>query len=118
MNYLHHNEFGINHKPWNTPINYKDFNIVNYWLEQWCLFYEYILNEYHTNDNCIFLIYEKLIDRDYVKSLLKKINLLEFENLKFNYFTVSNKHELSDNLDNQIYMRAKNIYKKFTNLNK
>ena len=118
MNYLHHNEFGINHKPWNTPINYKDFNIVNYWLEQWCLFYEYILNEYHTNDNCIFLIYEKLIDRDYVKSLLKKINLLEFENLKFNHFTVSNKHELSDNLDNQIYVRAKNIYKKFTNLNK
>ncbi len=115
MNYLNHNEFGIDHRPWNKPINYRDSNMVNYWLEQWCLFYEYIFNKYHTNNNCIFLIYEKLIDQNYIKSLLKKIDLLECENLKLNQFTISNKHEVIDNLDNQNYERAKNIYKKFKN---
>ena len=118
MNYLNHHEFGIDHKPWNPPIDYKDFNIINYWLEQWCLFYENIYEKYHTNSNCIFLIYEKLIDQDYIKLLLKKINLLEFENLKLDHFSSSNTHQVTDNLDNQNYERAKNIYKKFKNINK
>ena len=34
MNYLSHNEFGLNHKPWNNPIKFKDLNNINYWLEQ------------------------------------------------------------------------------------
>ena len=42
MNYLGHNEFGLNHKPWNKPIHFNDLNNINYWLEQWNLFYEFI----------------------------------------------------------------------------
>ena len=38
MNYLSHNEFGLNHKPWNNPIKFKDLNNINYWLEQWNFF--------------------------------------------------------------------------------
>ena len=40
MNYLGHNEFGLNHKSWHQPINFHDQNKINYWLEQWFLFYE------------------------------------------------------------------------------
>ena len=40
MNYLGHNEFGLNHKPWNNPIHFNNLNNINYWLEQWNLFYE------------------------------------------------------------------------------
>ena len=43
MNYLGHNEFGIDHKPWNTPKYYFDKTKLNYWLEQWFLFYSNIL---------------------------------------------------------------------------
>ena len=35
MNYLGHNEFGIDHVPWSNPINYKNLDDINYWLEQW-----------------------------------------------------------------------------------
>ena len=40
MNYLGHNEFGLNHKPWNDPIHYQDHGKIDYWLEQWFLFYK------------------------------------------------------------------------------
>ncbi|MDA8845165.1 sulfotransferase, partial [Candidatus Pelagibacter bacterium] len=32
MNYLGHNEFGLNHKSWNKPIHFNNFNNINYWL--------------------------------------------------------------------------------------
>ena len=31
MNYLSHNEFGLNHKPWNKPVNFYDLNKIDYW---------------------------------------------------------------------------------------
>ena len=43
MNYLGHNEFGLNHKSWNKPVKFKELNNINYWLEQWYLFYKNIL---------------------------------------------------------------------------
>jgi len=46
MNYLGHNEFGLNHKAWNNPIHFNNSNDINYWLEQWCLFYQNILKRY------------------------------------------------------------------------
>ena len=46
MNYLGHKEFGLDHTPWNTPIYYHDLNKIDYWLEQWTLFYENIYNKY------------------------------------------------------------------------
>ena len=51
MNYLGHNEFGLNHKPWNDPINYQDRSKIYYWLEQWFLFYKDIYNNYQSYTN-------------------------------------------------------------------
>jgi hypothetical protein len=52
MNYLGHNEFGLNHKPWNDPINYQDRGKIDYWLEQWSLFYKIFI----TNINLITIV--------------------------------------------------------------
>ena len=73
MDYLSHYEFGINHKSWNTPINFSNFNDINYWIEQWLLFYKDIFSRYHSYDNCIFVIYEQLTNPDYILKILERI---------------------------------------------
>ena len=110
MKYLGHNEFGLNHKPWNDPINYQDRGKIDYWLEQWCLFYKNILKNYQTYNNCFFIIYEELTNLNYVKMLLEKINLNQVEKLNPNYFKNSNKKEIDINYTKDTYDNAKDIY--------
>ena len=113
MNYLGHNEFGLNHKPWNDPINYQDRGKIDYWLEQWSLFYKDIYNKYQSYTNCYFVLYEELTNANYIKTLLKKINFSEFENINLNYFKNSNKKELNIDFSNSFYEDAKNVYSNF-----
>ena len=113
MNYLGHNEFGLNHKPWNDPINYQYCDKIDYWLEQWFLFYKDIYNKYQSYTNCYFVIYEELTNANYIKTLLKKINFSEFENINLNYFKNSNKKELNIDFSNSLYEDAKNVYSNF-----
>jgi len=113
MNCLGHNEFGLNHKPWNKPINFDDLNKIDYWLEQWSFFYENIYKNYQSCKNCFFVIYEEFTNPNYIKMLLEKINLNKVENLDLNYFKNSNKKEIDINFDNITYENALNIYKKF-----
>jgi len=110
MNYLSHNEFGLNHKPWNKPINFKDLNDINYWLEQWCLFYQNILKNYQSYNNCFFIIYEELNNQNYLKVLLEKINFNQVEKLNLNYFKNSNKKEIDIDYAKDNYENAKDIY--------
>ncbi len=112
MNYLGHNEFGLNHKSWNNSLNFNDLNNINYWLEQWVLFYQNIYDKYKYNNNCIFVVYEKLTDLNYLKFLCKKITLNKFEDLNLKFFKNYNK-EINVNYDNNIYTSAKNIYSLF-----
>ena len=113
MNYLGHNEFGLNHKPWNDPINHQDINKIDYWLEQWCLFYQNILNKYQFHNNCHFVIYEELTNANYIKTLLEKINFNEFENIDLNYFKNSNKKEIDKEYSIDIYKNASRVYNDF-----
>ena len=113
MNYLGHREFGLNHKPWNKPIDYKNLNDINYWLEQWSFFYQNILEKYSSHNNCHFIIYENLSNPEYVRSFLKKINLNNLNKLNLNIFKNSNKKKINIDYDKNLYDLSKNIYQKF-----
>ena len=118
MNYLGHNDLGLNHKPWNNPIRFNNSNDINYWLEQWSLFYQNILKNYQTYNNCFFIIYEDLIKSNYVKLLVEKIDLNQVQNLNLNYFKNFNKELIIINYAKDIYDYAKNIYAEFKHKSK
>ena len=112
MSYLGHNEFGLHHKPWNNNINFKDLNKIDYWIEQWRLFYSYIYDKYKHKNNVHFVIYEKLNDINYINIILKNINLEKNKNLKKNYFKKYN-NEFDMKYDKNNYNKAKLIYGNF-----
>ena len=116
MNYLGHNEFGLNHKPWNNPTNHQNHNKINYWLEQWCLFYENILNKYKDNLKCKFIIYENLTNINYLRNLSKFIKLDIKKNLKYDFFKNSNKGIIKLDYCKKLYTKSRNIYKEFVRL--
>jgi len=115
MNYLGHNEFGLNHKPWNLPLNFNELDNINYWLEQWCLFYDSVFEKYKNHTNCFFIIYEKLIDPNYIKILLEKINLSYNDSLDLNFFKNANKKEIKADYSTDTYKKAKIVYENFNN---
>ena len=113
MNYLGHNEFGLNHKSWNEPQDFKDYNDINYWIEQWILFYKNIFNKYQLYKYCHFVIYEELTNVTYKKHLLEKINLEKNENINLQFFRNSNKKELNIKYDKNIYNKSRLLYQNF-----
>ena len=115
MNYLNHNEFGLNHIPWNKPEKYYDSGDINYWLEQWLIFYENIFAKFNSHSNCVFLGYEKLSDVDYLKKIIEKINIISLKKINLNYFKISRK-EIKLTIDENIYAKAIKIYNKLTSL--
>ena len=117
MNYLGHNEFGLNHKPWNNPIHFNDLNNINYWLEQWDLFYKFIYNKFNSYKNCNFIVYEKLNDPNYVEKILEKINLKKDKNIDLHFFRNSNKTELNIEYDKNIFDKSQLLYQNFLQSN-
>ena len=113
MKYLGHNEFGLNHKPWNKPIHFNDLNNINYWLEQWYLFYEFIYKKFQSYKNCYFIIYEELIDPIYVEKIIRKINLEKDKNIDLQFFRNSNKKELNVEYDMNIFDKSQLLYQNF-----
>lgn len=111
MNYLYHNEFGLNHLPWNKPINFIEQNDINYWLEQWLLFYKDIINNNQNKKNVIFLVYEELVYYEYLKKILNQIELTNIEKQSINFFKNSNKKILNKDVNNQLYRESENLYK-------
>ena len=79
MNYLGHKEFGLLHKSWNEPIKYKNISHINYWLEQWYLFYSNLFSKFKENNNCYFVKYESL------NSFGSNENISVKFDVKFNY---------------------------------
>lgn len=118
MKYLSHNEFGLSHKPWNNPVNHKNPNDMNYWLEQWYLFYEKILKNSKYKKNCSFIIYEKLSNKNYLKNLLKKLNLNSDKNLNLKIFKNKNKNKnkIKFEYNKYIFKKSLKIYKKLSQI--
>ena len=117
MNYLGHNEFGLNHKPWNKPIHFDDLNNINYWLEQWNLFYEFIYKKFQSYENCYFVIYEKLVNPNYIEKIIKKINLEKDKNIDLHFFRNSSKKELNVEHDMNIFSKSQLLYQNFLKSN-
>ena len=60
-----------------------------------------------------FVIYEELVNPNYIKILLEKVNLNKVESLDLKYFKNSNKKKIDINFDKFTYENAINIYRKF-----
>lgn len=93
MNFLNHREFGKNHLSWNKPIRFDNFLDLNYWLEQWYLFYKNILYNFKNQKNLFFVCYEDLESKRYVNNLFDLIDInqgLNFQNKvkKINNFNI------------------------------
>ncbi len=80
MNWLGHYEFGLNHKQFGlhktSQLNPKD---INYWLEVWCNYYEYVLKEIVPNNQV------KLIDFETVCALPNQVIQSVGEELSFEF---------------------------------
>ena len=113
MNYLGHNEFGLNHRSWNKPIKFKNFKTVDYWLEQWFLFYKNIYDNINLSESCLIVVYEELTNTNYIKKLIETLNINRLDNLNFNYFRNSNKKMIDINYDENNYQKAVILYDKF-----
>lgn len=109
MNYLGHHEFGIDHKYWNKPIIFKDKQDINYWLEQWYLFYNDVYNKYKNNKNCLFVNYEKLYDAEYIKKILSFVKCDTQNKLIFLSKKKQIKYSFNDNLKRKCLELFNNI---------
>ena len=109
MNYLGLHAFGIDHIPWNKPNRYNDYKNINYWLEQWILFYKNIYENYSNYSNCKFVVYEKLNNEGIIDDLKNFVEINFSNHFKF---VVSHK-KISLNYDEELYNVAKKIYLKF-----
>ena len=113
MNYLGHHEFGLVHKFWNKPLKFNDTNNINYWLEQWYLFYKQIQENYIHSSNCIFLIYENFSNSLFIKKIMKDLSLSKKDNMDINIFKNSNIKNINIKYDHNIYEDALKIYNNF-----
>ena len=106
MKYLSHNEFGMDHSSWFNSKDYKDFNEINYWLEQWLFFYENILKKFKQHKNCIIIKYENLEKLDYINKVIKQLDLKE---IKENYFKIK-KYQIDLKYDEKLLAKCNEIY--------
>ena len=63
MNWLGHREFGLGHIPFvsgEMPLEYSDKNTLNYWLEQWLLVYQFLLDSIQLTDQIMWINYDTL----------------------------------------------------------
>ena len=112
MNLLGHFEFGNNHKSWFKPVEYNNFNEINYWIEQWYLFYTYLRNDLSSkNSNVFFINYENLCrDNSSKKKLLDKFNIKK--ETKFNF--IFSEKEIKHNFDKGLLDKCNEIYKRLS----
>lgn len=123
MDLIGHNEFGTNLKPFLYDeeskarlSNYDPLNI-NYWLSQWVITHEWILNNNFTKSKNIFLIsYEKLCsDKKYFPNILKKLNL-QTNKSKVNFRLGNFSLKKEDKYEFDLFEEAKDIHSKIIDI--
>lgn len=111
MKSLNHFEFGDLHISWSNPDKYFNNLEVNYWLEQWYLFYKKLIDSYDGN-KFIFINYDLLQKNDYLSKFIK-FSKIEKSNFKFNF---KSKPFDENNLDKKLKSNCENIYSKMSDL--
>ena len=107
MNYLGHHEFGNNHKSWFKPIKYNNFDDINYWLEQWLLFYQNIINNFQSFKNCNLICYEELCyNNDYLNKIKSILELNEDLDFKFK----NSPKKITLSVDNNLLLDCNKLY--------
>tara|TARA_B100000686_G_C16788004_1_gene976559 strand:- start:2463 stop:3425 length:963 start_codon:yes stop_codon:yes gene_type:complete len=112
MNWLGHYEFGLGHKSWHSSRSFDDPVDINYWLEQWLLFYENFLKNHKKYKNVVILNYDKLNSQNYLRKVLKKLNVRQ--NFSFR-FKVSNR-KILPNYNKDLYKNCLNIHRNLIGL--
>lgn len=106
MNFLGHNEFGNNHKSWHAPKEHTDTFSLNYWLEQWLLFYQSIIDD-KLYDSIALISYEELCkNAETIGKINTKLNLST--NTDDSFFKQSQK-EVSEMYDENLLNRCNNL---------
>ena len=101
------------HEITSTFSKFNDTNNINYWLEQWYLFYKQIQENYNHSLNCIFLIYENFSNSLFIKKIMKDLSLSKKNNMDINIFKNLNKKNINIKYDHNIYEHALKIYNNF-----
>ena len=83
-------------------------NLLNYWLEQWYYFYEFLLNSFKNKKFCNFIVYENIKKDGYLSSM----GLDEELNLKSQNFFKISKKKIEYKFDKELYNQTLNIYNK------
>lgn len=113
MRSLYHFEFGDLHSAWFNPNKYLNNLEVNYWLEQWYLFYKKMIDNYSL-DNFVFINYDLLKKSNYLSKFKKFIKI---EKSKFDLnFNFKSYNEIS--LDKKLNSDCKIIYEKMSDFSK
>ena len=106
-NFLGHREFGNSHLPWFEPILYEDLNDINYWLEQWYLYYENILSAKLSN-NCFVISHESMCeDKKKQYEILEKLKVSN----KTEFYFSNDKKIIDEKFDIKVYNKCLEIYK-------
>ena len=114
MNYLGHNEFGLNQIHWFQPNKHSNKLEINYWLEQWCFFYKFILNNYKNEENVYLIDYTRICSDD---KYLDKINkICNVNSIEKNFFKKSERKFDIKKLDANIILNSEKIYQELITL--
>ena len=103
---LEHFEFGLDHKFWNKPKTFNDRLDINYWLEQWLLFFDKIIKYYSKNKNILIFKYENLEKQTMLDKIAKKISLINKDVLEFK---IKNK-EIDIYFDQKLFNECMKLY--------
>ena len=104
MDLLGHNEFGLNHIAWNPAQQYTDTFSINYWLEQWYMFYQNILKDKSKQSSLVS--YSKLCkSQEYRQALVTELKLPELST----DFKLA-QTDIQEDYDRDLYTKSEETY--------